>query len=332
MDGVAAGAGSGNDPLLLDDVPDGEVAAEELKGDGLLLASFEFNLFEAAELADRGVVTRVLGEFEVELGDGFAGSGAGILDVDGDFVDGVPEVGVAALGTAGLGGFFLGGGVAGGVGVGAFGDGGGVVEVGVDEEVGFEGDVGGPGDFVGVGGGGGVGWDWDAGGLGAGGFFGWGLDGLDGEARVREGGVAETVSEFIAGGDGLLVEPLVVYVETLGEALGAGGLLDLHGRAIVGEGLANGVWEMAAWGDVTEEDLGEGASGFLTWEMGNEDGLDVGKVGPFLHVDGTNSVDDDNGVWAGVGNALDQVITVVPEVNVVTVSLMTSYGNESAKS
>ncbi len=48
------------------------------------------------------------------------------------------------------------------------------------------------------------------------------------------------------------------------------------------------------------EDVDERLPGFLAWEIGPEDGGDVGVVDPFLHYYGADGVDDDNCVTATI--------------------------------
>lgn len=100
MDGKLA---LGNAPLLLDDIPDGDIAAHQRELNLLALAGLKLDLVEAAQLLDRGTLASGGRELDVELGHGGAGDVASVADGSLDGVDGLPQGRVTARGDGGRG-------------------------------------------------------------------------------------------------------------------------------------------------------------------------------------------------------------------------------------
>lgn len=71
---------------------------------------------------------------------------------------------------------------------------------------------------------------------------------------------------------------------------------------------------------VTEQDIDEGMSAFLTGQTSPDDGDDVGLCEDRLEGDGPDAVDDDNRGRVGPRDSLDQGVPIVPGVEVVAVA------------
>lgn len=149
--------------------------------------------------------------------------------------------------------------------------------------------------------------------------------------RVLEGSVRQSVTELVTGGDFVLVKVAVVNEETLGKVLlgnsngGGVGELDPVVLAVLG----NGERKASRGVDGSVENVGEGISRLLAGETSKENSGNVGVVNPLLEEDGSNGVDDNDGVLTGGGNGLDQVVTVVPESKVLAVTTVSVNINVS---
>lgn len=217
---------------------------------------------------------------EVELGYSLASPRTSIVDRDRDSVDLLPECRVSSLCTSSLRGSKVGGAVAGWVGIVAPLDGLGVVYVGVDIAVNSLWELW-PGDLIGVWNSGRVLRDGELRGT-SGRLLSRGLDGRDLSIAEGESGVAETKAEGVARSNVVLVKVLVVDIETFSEwlrdssvlsSIGAGNNLDRC--SVVINGLADSVRQLSTGRVISKENISEGASGFLSWEMGPDDGLDI---------------------------------------------------------
>ena len=77
--------------------------------------------------------------------------------------------------------------------------------------------------------------------------------------------------------------------------------------------LAHRIRHPATWVDRAEQHVDDSVACFLAWQMREQDGGDVRVIDPWLDDDGADSVQNDDGVGANRGGALNEVITTVPE-------------------
>ena len=77
--------------------------------------------------------------------------------------------------------------------------------------------------------------------------------------------------------------------------------------------LAHSVRHPATWVDRAEQHVDNSVACFLAWQVCEQDGGDVRVIDPWLDDDGADSVQNDDGVGANRGGALNEVITTVPE-------------------
>ena len=72
---------------------------------------------------------------------------------------------------------------------------------------------------------------------------------------------------------------------------------------------------------VSEEDVGEGVTGFLAWKMGEEDTFYRWKIDPILQKDWTNGVDYNNHSGVLGGCIFNELVAIVPSVEAVIVTV-----------
>lgn len=144
------------------------------------------------------------------------------------------------------------------------------------------------------------------------------------EVGVFVCGIAETIAKLISWSDVLCVEVAVIDEEALGEvdlrAVYVETVDNIH--TIVLTALTPGEDSLALWVDRTPDDINKSITGFLAWKTSPEDGGDVGVVLVFLEDDGTDGVDNKDGVGVKGSNVSGEFVSITPESKVVTVTLV----------
>lgn len=127
--------------------------------------------------------------------------------------------------------------------------------------------------------------------------------------------------------DLVLIEVPVVDEQALGEVVG-----QLGGPrcAIILFGFANCIGQFSTGRLVTEQNIDEGMSAFLTGQTSPHDADDVRLREDRLESDGPDTVNDDNRRRVGPGDSLDQGISIVPGVEMVAVTGVVFDCNVSA--
>lgn len=154
-----------------------------------------------------------------------------------------------------------------------------------------------------------------------------GVTSSDLQVAVRECGVRETVAELVDGCLVELVEVAVVNEDTLDEVvLGSTftvvWLVDHVGRAVVTASLTPGERSLSTRVDLAVEDVGDSIARLLARNTSPDDGGHVLMLVPGLDQDSTDSVHDDNGVVALGSNGVNELITGIPQSEVVAVTLI----------
>lgn len=154
-----------------------------------------------------------------------------------------------------------------------------------------------------------------------------GITSGDLQVAVRECGVRETVAKFVDGCLVELVEVAVVNENTLDEVVLRSTftvvrLVDHIGRAVITTSLTPGERSLSTRVDLAVEDVGDSIARFLAGNTSPDDGSHVLMLVPGLHQDGTDGVHDYDSVVALRGNGVDELITSIPQSEVVAVTLI----------
>lgn len=99
--------------------------------------------------------------------------------------------------------------------------------------------------------------------------------------------------------------------------------------AIVLAGLAPGERALATRVHTAVEYIGNGISGLLAGQTSPDDGSDVGVLVPRVDEDGAHSVHDHDGVVAVLSDGVDDILPVLPEGEVVPVTLIAVHADET---
>lgn len=138
------------------------------------------------------------------------------------------------------------------------------------------------------------------------------------QVAVVEGGVAEPEAKFIARGDVLEVKVAVVDVDSLGE-VGLGEVLEHAIKGNVGlqevivVGLVLGYRVRDASGGIllAVEKVDQSPAAILAWQVGEDDGSDVGVVHELVDETYAGVVEHDDSVGALISDVVDQAVGVV---------------------
>lgn len=144
------------------------------------------------------------------------------------------------------------------------------------------------------------------------------VDLADLQVAVVEGGVAESEAKFVARGNVLEIKVAVVDVDSLSE-VGLGEVLEhavednirLEEVVVVGFILGHCVWDTSGGVLLAIEEVDESPAAVLPWEMGKDDGRDVGVVCELVYKTNAGVVEHNDGVGTLISDVVDQAVGVV---------------------
>ncbi|KAI6772755.1 hypothetical protein HG530_003713 [Fusarium avenaceum] len=143
------------------------------------------------------------------------------------------------------------------------------------------------------------------------------------ETELVEGSSGVISSSLSVGAGRLSVKVAVIDENTLGEVV----LGSTTAIVSLVENLSTITLASAAPGErrasgacLSVENIGNGVTGFLTRDTGPDDGRNVWVVLVLRQQDRANSMEDDNGVGADGGNVLDELVSLLPQSEVLAVT------------